>query len=349
MAVGDMLRAAEDALREYAVYLSYDVDAAVKRGEDELAATLRDRFTAAHQLGDELHATNPDTVLADSRRLSTVRALAAELTHNLARLEPTRQAVIFDTAAELSKVSSAVGKMTVMVSAVAYLRVSTEGQVDKGFGLEVQEAAVKEWAKREKVRLVAIERDEGRSGLADVIDRPGLAAALGHVQSGRAQLVIVPRLDRLARDLVLQEWVRAELLKLGGQLRSADRVEDLHLVEDPDNPTGTLVRQILGAVAQYERSMIRLRMSAGKERKRAGGGYTGGKPPYGYGAAGGELVPVVDEQRTLARMRRWRRAGKSYREIADRLNAEGVPARSGGQWHPAAIGRILDRAGPKAS
>ena len=231
---------------------------------------------------------------------------------------------------------------------VAYIRVSTDKQADEGLGLEIQEHAIREWARAQKARVVHVARDEGRSGNAEVIDRPGLAEALGYLRDGRADALVVYRLDRLARDLIPQEVLRSEILRMGGELRSTSSVEDLHLREDPTDPTGQLVRRILGAIAEYERAMIRLRMDAGKARKRDAGGYVGGQPPYGWSGHAGELVAVPREQETLARMKRWRRAGWSYQRIADTLNSEGIPSRRG-TWHRAAIARILARRGPRGT
>ena len=336
-------------LRDYAVRISEDRDAARRRAADErrtpqaraddeqLALQLHWSWQHALEVADRLATTDPLYVDAPGRELHEVRALAVELVFRLGQLEGPRRAA--------TATSVPAGTLRLVVDrAVAYLRVSTDRQADEGFGLEVQEAAVRRWARLNKVRLAFVVRDEGRSGAADVIDRPGLAEAIGHVRAGRAQALVVPRLDRLARDLVLQEWIRADLIRMGAELRSASPAEDLYLRNDPDDPTGTLVRQILGAVAQYERAMIRLRMDAGKARKRQTGGYIGGQPPYGFRAIGHDLVPNLEEQREVQRMRRWRREGKSLREIATRLNDEGVPARRG-RWHPQTVARVLERAG----
>src|SRR5688500_10993235 len=87
---------------------------------------------------------------------------------------------------------------------IGYIRVSTAEQVN-GFGLEVQEKAIAEWCKREGVRLLAVHRDEGQSGSNGLDTRPGRAEALARCEAGEAQALVVYRLDRLARDLVLQE------------------------------------------------------------------------------------------------------------------------------------------------
>lgn len=330
----DAFDTASTALRELAVYIAHDRDAARARGDRELAELLQRRYTEAHALADELHDQRPDATAAPAWTLTEARALVDQLRHRLAAMVPTiEQRRAFKNPVQLR------ATLAVMDTVVAYLRVSTDRQAE-GFGLDVQDAAVRMWAKKNRARIAHIVIDRGVSGT--VMDRPGLAEALGHIEAGRARALVVPRLDRLARDLMLQEWIRAELLRAGAQLRSADPVEDVYLIDDPDNPTGTLVRQIMGAVAQYERAMIRLRMNAGKAKKRQAGGYAGGQPPYGYRAHGHDLVPNLDEQRQVQRMKRWRRDGKSFREIADRLNAEGVPARRG-RWHPPTVQRVIER------
>jgi DNA invertase Pin-like site-specific DNA recombinase len=344
------LLAAADMLRELAVYVSHDRDAAKveakdgkthRRREDQatLALHLSLRLDRIHAMADSIAALDPDTVAAAPPALDQVRGLAAYLVHQLEQLE-TEPALrrAFHTAHPPRP-----RLVAVPYRVVAYLRVSTDRQADEGFGLDVQEAAIREWAQRNKARVAFVVRDEGRSGTADIVDRPGLAEALGHLQAKRADAVVVARVDRLARDLVLQEWLRAEVLRAGAELRSASPTEDVYLRDDPKDPTGNLVRQILGAVAEYERAMVRLRMEAGKAMKRKAGGYAGGAPPYGYRAVDHDLVANLDEQRQVSRIRRWRREGKSLREIADRLNTDGIPARRG-RWHPQTVARVVERA-----
>ena len=226
---------------------------------------------------------------------------------------------------------------------VGYLRVSTDRQVDAGDGLGVQRAAIKAWKRgNPAVTLNYWSSDEGASGAADLVDRPGLAEALGHLKAGRASVLVVYRIDRLARNMVLQEQLLAEVGRLGGRVHSCSPTEDLHLVDDPSDPTRKLVRQLLGGVAQFERDMIRLRMAAGKARKLEMGGYAHGAPPYGWRAVGKALVEHDDEKAVVAHLLAGRAAGRSYRELADGLNAAGVPARRG-RWHPQTVARAVTR------
>lgn len=231
-----------------------------------------------------------------------------------------------------------------------YLRVSTDQQADSGQGLDIQEAACRKWLRAGGHRLVEICRDGAKSGSLDVASRPGLARALALVGSGHADGVLVYRLDRLSRDVILQEQLLAELHRRGNELHSCSAAEDEHLVDDPDDPTRALVRRILGAVAAHERDVIRLRLRTGRMRKAMLGGYAGGGPPYGWAATGRELVAVDDEQEAIDLMRRLHKQGRSYREICAVLEARQIPSRATHKkWRPDTVRTILIRENARKS
>lgn len=223
---------------------------------------------------------------------------------------------------------------------VAYLRVSTDKQAEEGLGLEVQEQAIRGWARKNGHRLVEVFIDAGVSGSNGLETRRELPEALEALRDGAAAGLVVYRLDRLARDLVLQEQLLMEIRKLGGQVFSTAGGEQDYLVDDPDDPSRRLIRQVLGAVNEYERGMIRLRLRRGQQRKAEKGGYAGGRPRYGFRARDKELVPAPEERAVIERVRRMRRAGRSYRQIAAELEGEGIRPRSGGRWHPTMLARL---------
>lgn len=101
---------------------------------------------------------------------------------------------------------------------------------------------------------------------------------------------------------------------------------------------------MLGAVAEYERSMIVLRLRSGRARKAEAGRFAYGSPPYGYAAENGELVPIPEEQATLARIRQLGGQGKSLRAIGASLAAEGIKPRRSRTWHPRVLARLAERA-----
>ncbi len=225
-----------------------------------------------------------------------------------------------------------------------YLRVSTQTQADDGAGLDVQRDAIVAWCRKHRHHVTTWHVDEGISGSNGLDTRAGLADALAMLEHD-AQGIVTYRLDRLARSLALQESILADVAKHGGHVFSTSDTENAYL-EDPDadpDPTRALVRQILGAVAEYERAMIRARMLAGQRRKAAAGGYAAGAPPYGWRAQSGELVPVPAEQAQLDVMLALRAGGDSLRRICQVLDASGVPPRRGQRWHPKVVAEIIER------
>lgn len=225
----------------------------------------------------------------------------------------------------------------------AYLRVSTDRQAEEGLGLEIQEHAIRGWAKAHNHRIVLWARDEGVSGSNGLDGRLGLGEALEALRDRTVGGIVVYRLDRLARDLIIQETLLAEVRRLGGDILSTSAAEDVYLADDPDDPSRRLIRQVLGAVAEYERSMIAMRLRSGRHRKAEKGGFAYGSPAYGYRADNRELVADDDEQAALARIGALHEAGKSLREIIAVLDAEGHRPKRGGRWHPESLARIVRR------
>ena len=233
---------------------------------------------------------------------------------------------------------------------IRYLRVSTDRQATDGEGLAVRRrTSITRWARSNGHRIVGTCTDAGISGAKDLDVRLGLADALDAVRSGAAEGIVVYRLDRWARDLLLQETLLAELRRLGGRLFSESDAENELLDDNPADPTRRMVRQILGAVAEHDRAMIGLRLARARHSKAARGGYAGfGSPRYGTRAEGGELVDDLDERAAIARVLELQAEGRSLRQIADVLDAEGHRAKRGGSWHPNAVRRVLDRHGRAA-
>jgi site-specific DNA recombinase len=206
---------------------------------------------------------------------------------------------------------------------VGYVRVSTGRQADTGHSLEAQRAKLDAYCALYGYDLVAVEADEGAS--ARTTDgRPGLARALGLCRAGKADAVLVVKLDRLTRstrDLgaLLDESSRAGwgILSVGEQL-------------DTTSAAGRLVVGVLGVVSQWEREAAAERTSEAMQGMRARDLYTGGKVRYGYrvGTAG-ELVPDPAEQLVLAGVRELRDAGLSLRATSAELARRGLLARSG--------------------
>src|SRR5580700_10407142 len=134
-----------------------------------------------------------------------------------------------------------------MTKAHAYLRVSGKGQVD-GDGFPRQLKAIREYAMAHDIKIVKVYREEGVSGTTESADRPAWSELMTALHSNGVRIVIIEKLDRLARDLMVQETIIADLRKHGFEVVS---VAEPDLCSD--DPTRVMVRQMMGAVAQYEK------------------------------------------------------------------------------------------------
>jgi len=213
-----------------------------------------------------------------------------------------------------------------MRKAFAYLRVSGKGQLE-GDGFPRQLAAIKKHAATNDIRLTKVFREEGVSGAKDLENRPALQELLVALHSNGTKLVLVERLDRLARDLMVQESIIADLKRHGFEIVS---VAEPDLCSD--DPSRTLMRQMLGAFAQYERSIIVQKLRGARQRIRAREGRCEGRKPYGA---------RVGEQEIIAHMKALRAIGMAVDKIATLLNRDRYPPRSGRQWHATSVYRIL--------
>jgi DNA invertase Pin-like site-specific DNA recombinase len=219
--------------------------------------------------------------------------------------------------------------------AVSYLRVSGKGQV-QGDGFQRQRDAVARFARQRKFDLVEEFRDEGISGTKDLSNRPGLGALLDRIESNGVKVVIVERADRLARDLMVSEVILDQLTRAGAQVLTSEGAD---LTATDDDPTRTLIRQVLAAVAQFDKGVTVLKLRASRDRIRRHTGRCEGRKPYGFRQDERQLVERIYQ------LRRKRVGAKrlSCADIADRLNSEGHVTRYGRSWSRAAIHRILTR------
>lgn len=219
------------------------------------------------------------------------------------------------------------------IKAVSYVRVSGKGQAD-GDGPERQRQAIAKFAKAAGYELVAEYSDLGVSGTRELNDRPGLAALLDRIDSNGVKLVIVERADRLARDLMVQEVIVAQFAKISARLLTSEGVD---LTSADDDPTRRLIRQVLGAVAEFEKRVLVLKLRAARERVKKRLGRCEGRKPYGT---------HPNERAIILRLRQLRRKpvkGRrmSLSEIAAVLNKDGYRNRSGREWSPQMVHHVL--------
>lgn len=219
-----------------------------------------------------------------------------------------------------------------MKKAVAYLRVSGKSQLE-GDGLSRQERKIQEWSKARGVEVVSWYRDEGVSGT--LADRPELGRMLVELEENHTgvEWILLERLDRLARDLYIQESILRDLWRLGREVVPVD--SGIPAKED-DDPTRKLIRQILGAVAEFEKEIFVLKTRASRQRIRLKKGKCEGRKAFGF---------YPGESDTLERIKdlRRKRGGErlSYSRIAAALNTEARETRQGSPWRASSVQRIV--------
>jgi DNA invertase Pin-like site-specific DNA recombinase len=202
------------------------------------------------------------------------------------------------------------------LKAVGYVRVSTDDQADSGAGLEAQRRAIRDEASRRGWQLVEVVEDAA-SGKS-LAGRPGLQKALRAVEDGRADTLVVAKLDRLSRSL-LDFSALMERSRKGGWAFVA-----LDLGVDTTTPAGEMMANVLAVFAHFERRLIGQRTKDALAVKKSEGVHLG--------------RPRRLPESVRMRIRDLRVQGRSFAFIARELNSDGVPTAQGGRaWYPSSV------------
>jgi DNA invertase Pin-like site-specific DNA recombinase len=219
----------------------------------------------------------------------------------------------------------------VRVPAIAYLRTSSAANVGADKDSEKrQRLAIDAYAKHAGYGLVGEFYDPAVSGADPIETRPSFAAMLERIESNGAKTIIVETANRFARDLMVQEVGFARLQERGITLVAADSPNTFQ----DDTPTAKLVRQVLGAIAEFDKAMTVAKLRGARDRKRKAHGKCEGRKSLA------EMHPaIVREAKRLGRasplngrrpdptslgiptLDRWRRKG-------DQDRRRGSPGRS---------------------
>ena len=229
---------------------------------------------------------------------------------------------------------------------VGYVRVSTDDQAREGVSLGAQRDRLAAYCTAHGVELVAIEADEAISGKVAPADRPGLAAALERVRAGKADGLLVLKLDRLSRS------TRDVLDLVDETRRGAWRLVSVSEHLDTGTAAGRLVVTVLAALSEMEREQTAERTRFALDAIAREGRARSYRTPFGWHTAGGsdrqaagDRRPLVEhelEQRIRGRIVRMRRRGFGARRIARALNHSRTPnPRTGGVWAPSTVAALL--------
>lgn len=220
-----------------------------------------------------------------------------------------------------------------MRQAVGYIRVSTVEQANEGVSLEAQQVRIETWGAANGYEIAALFVDRGLSGKR-MDNRKELHKALAALR--KDSVLVVYSLSRLARStrdaLALCELIgkkKADLVSLSESL-------------DTTSAMGKAMFSFVAVMAELERNLIAERTAAALAYKR-NRGEVYSPVPFGFQAIDGRLEAVESEARVVAEILRQREGGSTLVGIAERLNAQGVEGKKGGQWYASTIAYILKR------
>ena len=222
-----------------------------------------------------------------------------------------------------------------MKNVVAYIRVSTDGQCGEDkFGLEVQREQIITYCAKNDMNILKWYTDEGESGAKE---RPGFDEIVyGDVSNPPYEAVIVAKSDRVARDINIYYYYKMLLIKKDVKLISI--AEDFGQF----GVFANMLEAFTLCVAEMERENITKRTSSGRKVKASKGGYSGGRPPYGYSPLNGKLVIVPEEAEVVRFVIESKDKGMTYQTICDALNNEGKTNRSGTKFSISTLQVIID-------
>ena len=219
---------------------------------------------------------------------------------------------------------------------LAYIRVSTEKQVNEGVSLDAQASKVQAYAPLYELDLVDTIVDAGQS--AKTMDRPGLQKALSMLKAGQAEALLIVKLDRLTRSVKDLGSIVESCTREGWALMSIGESIDTR------SAAGRLVLNVLASVAQWEREAIGERTSAALQHKKAHKEKIGGALPFGWqmAADGIHLEPNSTEQNIMSEASKLQAQGLSLRKIGAALVARGyLPRNQSNEWNPRAVKDLL--------
>jgi len=221
-----------------------------------------------------------------------------------------------------------------MERAIAYLRVSTQGQERSGLGIEAQRAAIERFAAAESL-LITAEYSEFETGKGvDALDRrPQLATALAAARRAKCSIV-VSKLDRLSRDVAFVSGLMSQ--------RVAFIVAEIGRDADP------FMLHLYAALAEKERRLISERTTAALQAKKASGAKLGNPTNLCVAGSIGRIAQAqaADEFATnlMPVVQAIRNAGAlTLSEIANALNGRGIRPARGSKWHRSSVRNLIAR------
>ena len=218
-----------------------------------------------------------------------------------------------------------------MRNVAMYLRTSSATNLD-GDSEERQKESIKKYADSQGMEIVQGAYDQAVKGSDSIHEREGFSALIQYCLDNDVTTILCENASRFARDVIVQEMGYRELKKLKIQLIPVDAPDYF----TGDSPSLTMIRQILGSVAEFEKSNLVSKLRGARDRVRAKNGKCEGRK---------SLKEIYGDLRFLTLQRKAKRLSKerlSYAKIAEVLASQGwVQPSTGRPFHRSQVMRLI--------
>lgn len=204
-------------------------------------------------------------------------------------------------------------------------RYSTDNQNPDS--IEVQVEKCSEWCKQNSIPVLGVFADYATSGMKDT--RPQYEAMMKQLRLGMADTVVIYDQSRMFRKMTAWFAFRDELSTIGASVVS---VTQPMLGKDLQDPTNFLTEGSMALFNQIWALQTRQKVIEKMQFMARNGQHTGGKPPLGYIVREGKLEVCPEEAATVQRIFAEYAAGRSYKQIIDSLNHDGIKTKRGGAF-----------------
>lgn len=207
------------------------------------------------------------------------------------------------------------------MDAVIYARFSSDNQREESLTAQIR--ACTEYAQKQGYNIVKVYTDEARSATTD--DRPGFLQMISDIKNKlvKADVVLVHKLDRFARNRYDSAFYKRELRRCGVRLESV--IEHLD-----DSPESIILESVLEGMAEYYSRNLAREVMKGMKETALQGKHTGGRPPLGYDVdSEGRYVINEEEARAVRLIFEMYSQGHGYNEIIATLNQQSYKTKLG--------------------
>lgn len=224
-----------------------------------------------------------------------------------------------------------------MKTAIVYTRYSPRRNAKDSESAATQEAQCREYAKARNWPVKSAHGDKALSGKE--VYKPGLEAAIQALRPG--DVLLVYSRCRIARKLMLSLFVEEKVKGKGARI--------VAVTGDPvggDGPEAVMLRQIIGAVHEYERKLIAARTKAAMLTKQQAGRKISRHLPFGYETDPKDKTRFVKceaEQRALKRAKALRAKGATWYGITKTLNEEHPGTSRGAKFNANTVKKFVER------